>query len=168
MGIIAVLMGLGITGLNQFRGTIELQNAYSDVISALETLQNRARNAVATPSTTPGVATVTDYSGMAFLQDTYDFKICRKAGSLVTCTTEASDLKPAEISNISFSVTADCTTIAFARLTGDIVSIDGSGNVITEGNCTIRLIHNQTSNARELYIDLTSNNIRIQENAVSN
>jgi type II secretory pathway pseudopilin PulG len=159
MGIIAILLGISTYGLVQFRSTIELQNAYADVISALQTLQNRARNAVSVTNGT--TTTIVDYTSMEFLSTSYDFQACTKAGTRATCRDEESTITPTEISNITFSIASECAVIGFARLTGDIVTIDTNGVITTEGNCTIRLIHNQTSTAKELYIDLTSNNIKV-------
>jgi prepilin-type N-terminal cleavage/methylation domain-containing protein len=44
MGVSAFLMGLGAFGLMSFQAEVDLQNAYSNIISDLKFLQNKARN----------------------------------------------------------------------------------------------------------------------------
>lgn len=156
MGIMAVLLGFSTVALIQVKSTIELQNAYSDAISALQTTQNRARNSV----TKPGApVTVPDYITVAFQASTYKFQTCIKGSTTITCADDTAAAKPIEILNVEIIPTNGCNTIGFARLTTDIVSVGATGIVTNTGTCTITIKHKSTGNSRVINIDLSSNNI---------
>jgi|SRR6185369_7444421 len=156
MGIMAVLLGFSTYALIQVKGTIELQNAYSDVISALQTTQNRARNSVTKPGSTNSVP---DYVTVAFSPTTYKFQTCLKNSTRITCTDDTASAKATEILNVQIQPSNGCNTIGFARLTSDIVSVDGNGVITATGSCTLTIVHSSTGNSRVISIDLSSNNI---------
>lgn len=158
MGIMAVLLGLSTVALIQVRGAIEIQNAYSDVVSAFQTTQNRARNSV----TKPGSSTqVPDYLSLSFSPTTYLFQTCIKSGTRATCTDDSGQSpKATAILNVQIIPSNGCNRIAFARLTTDIVTIDSTGFITTTGTCSIEIKHTATGNSRQITIDLSSNNIK--------
>ncbi len=156
MGIMAVLLGFSTFALIQVKATIELQNSFSDIISALQTTQNRARNSVTKPGSS---TTVPDYITVAFQPTTYNFQTCTKGASRITCTDDTASAKATEILNVQLQASNGCGIIGFARLTSDIVSVDSNGIVTTTGNCTITITHSSTGNSRAISIDLSSNNI---------
>ncbi len=156
MGIMAVLLGTSTYALIQVKATIELQNSFSDIISAFQTTQNRARNSVTKPGAT---VTVPDYVTVSFLPTTYKFQTCVKGTSRITCTDDTASTKATEILNVTLQPSNGCTTIGFARLTSDIVSVDSNGITNSIGVCTITIVHNTTGNSRVISIDLSSNNI---------
>ncbi|MFS8130892.1 MAG: Tfp pilus assembly protein FimT/FimU [Candidatus Dojkabacteria bacterium] len=156
MGIMAVLLGFSTYALVQVKATIELQNSYSDIISALQTTQNRARNSVTKPGSS---TTVPDYITVAFQPTTYNFQTCVKNGSRVTCTDDTASAKPSEILNVQIQPSNGCNTIGFARLTSDLVTVDSNGALNSTGSCTITIVHSSTGNSRVISIDLSSNNI---------
>ncbi|MEO6728544.1 MAG: type II secretion system protein [Candidatus Dojkabacteria bacterium] len=159
MGIMALLLGTSTFALVQVKSTIELQNAYSDVLSALQTTQNRARNSVTKPGSS---STVPDYITIAFAPTTYKFQTCVKSGSTkITCTDDPATSKAIEILNVQVKAepSNSCVALGFARLTSDIVGVDGGGTITTTGSCTITIVHSTTGNSRVISIDLSSNNI---------
>jgi len=156
MGIMAVLLGFSTFALVQVKATIELQNSYSDIASALQTTQNRARNSVTTPGAT---LSIPDYITVAFSPTTYKFQTCTKGSSRITCTDDTASTKAIEILNVQIQPSNGCNTIGFARLTSDIVSVDVNGIVTSTGTCTITITHTSTGNSRVISIDLSSNNI---------
>ncbi|MEP7103473.1 MAG: type II secretion system protein [Candidatus Dojkabacteria bacterium] len=156
MGIMAVLLGFSTYALTQVRSTIELQNAFSDVASALQVAQNRSRNSATKPGS-PNVAQ--DYVTVAFRNTTYAFQTCIKGASRVTCVDDTANAKAIEVLHSTIQPSVNCNTIGFSRLTGDIVTVDSNGVVNSSGTCTIKISHTATGNFKQISIDLTSNNI---------
>jgi type II secretory pathway pseudopilin PulG len=158
MGVIAAVFGLGIAGLIKFQGTAEVQSVYSDFISNIKTLQNKAKNSVnaaATHDKAPYVYAV------IFNQNKYTFYNCDKATSTtLICTEDTSN--PEVLLSIKHSTLSNqgCDAVGFTRLTGDIISINTTNFTYnTTGACSYTFLQTSAQVTKDVNINLTSNSI---------
>lgn len=156
MGVIAVISAMSVFGLIRFRSVIELNNGYTDIVSLLKTTQNAARNV--TSDGNPNSTNVPDLYSLKFENDKFSKTNCELFGERYTCisTETQTTIAPA----INFVTDVNCTFIGFTPLTGEIVSLNSSGNVTDMQECNINIIHSVSGDVKELKVDLLSNTIQ--------
>lgn len=171
MGIIAVLGGLGVTGLTRFQANTQVQTAFNDVFSILKTLQNSAENSIAftnASAVTPKYCSslgpcVPDYYGIKFTTNTYTVYGCLISGNNIICSNQNMiQLGGLNLSSVVYSFSgSQCDYILFQRLTGDIIDVSGdpTWSITANSICTLR-ISNSFGDSRVIEINLTSNSIR--------
>ncbi len=166
MAIIASLMGIGLVALINYRSSVQLQSAYTDLVTAIKTLQNNANNSTS--------IVTTDGIGDRVSPDIYVLRFSNNEVTPYYClipsgsaTVNCSYSYPSsgitsflDVDNVS--VGSNCKGAGFFRLTLDLVSVDnntfsGSGNYSTTGTCTITLTHRATNDTRTITLDLKQN-----------
>lgn len=160
MGVIAVAMALSILGLTRFRSAIELNTAYTNVISYLNDIKNKSTNAFGTTSNGVLLSEV-DFFGVSFegkdvtalnCNGNFDF-------SNYSCTSSL-ETGALNLGNITTSITTCGNRIGFKRLTSDLVSLNTTGGLITTGTCELQLQHSFTNETKTITIDLVRNTYR--------
>lgn len=171
MSVTGVAIVLTVTGVTSIRNTIELENGFADVASYIQTIQNRAKNSVASGITAEmsgqfGNA-APDYYQISFANDNYSYLTCFQNISTYTCQVEESNVLSDRFSNINIStIGSDCERIAFERRTGNIVKMSNTTEIIDYNGvssqnktCTIRIGHINSNSYRDIVVDLEENSI---------
>ena len=176
MAIIAVLVGLGLIGMNIFRRTAQLQSAYNDLSSNLSSYRNMARNSV--PSVRKPGATdidrIVDSYAVFFSNNDYHLYYCEDTGNILnqySCENtpgliERPNEKSGDHAAISISLRAidlpRCSGILFERKTGSMYSMSSVlAAPQATGECRINVEHTENGNVKTMIVDLTSNNFSI-------
>lgn len=179
LAVLAILMGLGWTGLINFRSTAETQNAYSELVSVIKTIQNRANNSVSSTST--GV--IPDFYVLFFSQNKYySFNCCynsscsrASASTTVRCTKDTTLSYRQLPADIRITPDSNCAGIGFGKLNGkfttfslptgtNLDSINSFGSTISQnGTCNITLSHNLISSKRTIEFNLNNNSLNVQK-----
>ncbi len=183
LAVITMVFAAGVSGVMRIRYSIELQNAYSETISYIEDLQNKAQNGAASSafmSATPDLfdrqlEKTPDFHAIYFYTFNFMYRVCKKTGAnldQVLCYTEVNPgLKIDGTSPLRFTVQSNtgvnCGLIGFERRTADIKVLPYlSGTTIadaTPGNniiCTITVTHSKLSGvSKKIEIDLEANTI---------
>ncbi len=172
MLIIAVLFGLGLGGLVSLRYSSELDLAYSEFVSMLQTLQNEARNSSVSKALLAAGASVDQggVDGYAILFQTgnystrYCFETLLVGNPGFDCSgVEIASAKSAAAGNVRVTPldSAACSAIVFERVSGDIYGLPSPVSAFVDaGTCLIELHHNVSGVTRQIAVDLTTNNFR--------
>jgi len=177
-GVLAVLMGLGWTGLINFRSTAEMQNAYSELVSVIKTEQNKAKNSVSSNNDggTPHFYT------LFFIGNKYYAFNCgnsvvplSSSSSSITCTKDSTVLFRILPANIIINPDPQCAGLGFAKLTGKFTSFTlpigyGSLDTVTSfgttysqsGTCNIKISHTLISTQKAIEVNLNQNNLNVK------
>jgi prepilin-type N-terminal cleavage/methylation domain-containing protein len=151
MAIIATLAIMGVYGLTRFRGFLELQTSYNDIVSIIKTIQNSARNSIQlNDGTTP------EYYTISFTDNKYSLLSCNNANCI--SVSSSTDIQIGSSPRVVV-VNENCSNIAFGRLTGNIVSINISGSSIIDSSisCRFTIRNLDTLDERILLVDLAKN-----------
>jgi prepilin-type N-terminal cleavage/methylation domain-containing protein len=177
MAIVAILMGLGWSGLMTFRATSEMQNAYSELVSVIKTEQNKAKNSLS--AGTEGVTP--DHYSIFISGNQYFAYNCRKTSTVnnnVRCTKDSTFIArilPQDITinpSSNTAATPFCKGIGFTRLTGKFVSFEAVPDNLNdvnafdttfkgEGICTIKLFHTMVNAEKNIELNLDINSLNL-------
>lgn len=173
--IVMVLTGLGVAAMLGFRSSVLVDQASTDLLSALRSTQNMARNSVSSSKIAAdmGWASYTksqlqvDAYALEIRSDNYILHYClANAGSgKYNCSgVENTNIRTASLQEITLSKSAtNCNYIVFERLTGNIVSqVDAVDTYANTGNCSITLNYNGSSTQRVITVDFSQNNFATQ------
>lgn len=154
-GIIALTLGLSIFGLSRFRANVELNSAYTNIISLINEGRNKSTNAFG--SSTGGTLQQKDLFGINFLNTSVQPIECtsNSDGSVFSCLNSSSGL--ITLSNMEITVIGCATRFGFKRLTQDFIALDSVGNVQASGNCTVDIRHLFTNEVKTITINLVEN-----------
>lgn len=176
LAVLAAIMGLGWSGLINFRSTAEMQNAYSEMVSVIKTEQNKAKNSVSSGSS----GTTPYFYALFFSNDKYyafncgDSRTPSLSTTNIRCTKDETvnfRLLPSEIELVP---DASCAGIGFTKLTGKFASftlpITESLETVTSfdtiynlsGQCNIKIRHNSISAERTIGINLDINSLDVE------
>lgn len=176
LAVLAILMGIGWTGLINFRSTAEMQNAYSELVSVIKTVQNRANNSV---SSTSGL--IPDFYVLVFSQNRYySFNCCYNDRCIRTSPTNSLICTKDETINyrvlpadIVITPDSQCRGMGFGRLTGKFISlavpsIDSnttrfSSNIQETGICKVEISHTQIASKRDIEFNLNINSLNVKQ-----
>jgi prepilin-type N-terminal cleavage/methylation domain-containing protein len=165
MGIMAVVLAFGTTGVVRFRNSVELVNGYSDMQSIIRTLQNRARNSTTTSvgNLENNVPIIPDYYGLKIEDSNYSVYECFENNTLesVNCNETESDLKATKLSNILYHY--NCYIIGFRRASTEIISINDTGIINNIDSCVIDVLHKNSDSDKSITINLEDNNIETND-----
>jgi prepilin-type N-terminal cleavage/methylation domain-containing protein len=173
LAILAIIMGIGWSGLINFRSTTEMQNAYSELVSVIRTEQNKAKNAVssAQDGTTPHFYTIFFANNKYYAFNCGDSKIpLSSTTKSVRCTKSTDVVFRVLPSGINLIPDTQCTGVGFTKLTGKFVSVnlpssdlDGISSFNTvyndTGKCNIKITHDSISTEKNIEIDFNLNNV---------
>src|SRR5688500_12878978 len=120
MGIIVMSLGLSILGVTRFRYSIELQNGYSDVLTYIQNVENRARNSVSSEalynSTGSYGESVPDYYVLHFLDNDFSLLACNLNGSRLICLNEEDNVKAERFNSVT--IAASCEYVGIGKRNG--------------------------------------------------
>lgn len=170
MGVIAMMTGMGIYGLTRFQANTQVQTVTTDTLTLLRTVQNNAKNSIsfATTPTANDICSsnnncVADYYAVTFSSSDYQVFACQKSGSNITCPSQNNlNIQSVTYPDITFSYEGTgCNYIAFQRLSGDIIDVQGNPLWTESSNslCSIK-ISNSYGDYRILEVNLTNNSVR--------
>ncbi len=174
MAIVAVLSGLGALGLNTFRQTSIIQQATSQFISDLRTLQNAARNSIVSQklflsNNNVLLSTVDGYALYIETNGNYSIRYCKTQQLAGVTQYDCSGVEVANIKNPIYNEirvvptnSSKCRAILFVRGSTDISALSSSvATPDNTGSCTIDVnIPNSGNDDRPVIIDLAKNNIQ--------
>jgi len=168
MSITATLMGIGIVALIQYRASVQLETAYTDTVSAIKLLQNKANNSSSVTSGSTRIAP--DIYALNFDNNVltpYYCVISGGAGTLVHCDLYPSSTITSFQQVYNVNVTSNCAGAGFTRLSGDVVSINenafrSNAGFNSTGACTLTLTQQDTFDTRVITFDLTLNKVDLQ------
>ncbi len=178
--VIAVITGIGIAGLTQFRQTVQLQEATTSFISTVRSTQNKARtgtlsrfqirqaiDCVGLSDPTTCLRRPDAFAVYFDSVDNYSIYYCTEntaAGiTSLTCGVEDPDVKAREFKDIKIypdnASESTCRGLVFERLTGEISGIGQTvqGVQRTTGICKIEI--KVDARIKTLEINLTENSI---------
>jgi len=171
MGVIAVIMGLGITGLVSLRTTVELQGAYSEFVENLKSLQNQGKNST---SGSLGSNSVPFMYGIFFTSTGYAFGNCDKPTSNQGSCFIDSSLAKVNTLNKNVLITStdpsNCSGIAFVRLPGTNINVDPIIAINSNGSyninnpilkCVYTIKHSQNNTIKTITINLKNGTITL-------
>lgn len=162
IAVIAIILSLGTYALISFRNYTQVHGAYTEFASLLNTARNKAHNASYSASKleqTGSIAeSIPDYYGVYIYSDTsYGLVYCDDSLSGRVNCLEESEL-PRQTLPQNLSLRADtCEGIIYKKLTGDILKIYNLNQVDTLGECKITFKYTQTTDQREILVNLTQN-----------
>lgn len=172
LAIIAVLMGLGWTGLINFRSTAEMQNAYSELVSVIKSQQNKAKNSVSSKSdgTTPYFYALFFANNKYYAFNCGDNNTPNNIAQNVRCTKDSTVIFRLLPADIKLVPDTGCTGLGFTRLSGRFVSLALPANNLDSistfdttytysGVCNIKISHTQISTERLVEINLNTSNV---------
>lgn len=174
MAIAAVVIGLGLVGMNLFRQTTQFQQAEVAFIADLRAAQNSARNSVSSQvlvdaGNTPIQAQVDGYA-LFFSNDNYSIHHCFEqvtafatqydCGTVEEPDLKAGDFLDIEIRPLDFN---KCRGLFFSRLSGNISAMENTLDTLDDvGVCEIRIQHLYNGSlSRVLSIDVSQNSINL-------
>jgi type II secretory pathway pseudopilin PulG len=179
MAVLITVLGLSTVGVVRFRDSLELQNGYTDIVSYLGTVQNRARNSIAYnfEGNRPYVPT---FYSIYFENNDFSLLGCDETSlGIVDCRSLEVDIKSNAFNEVTLELTGECgdnNIIAFKRSSIEIVGIQGdiirigdsitgeSLSTVNDGQCTLILGHSSLSSTREINFNLVSNTVSFEEN----
>jgi len=164
LGIITMITGLSILGIVRYKAAVELNSAYTDLISSIKSQRNKANNSVSynPDPNSPSFDTPSFYA-IRFINNNYDLYVCQlfapKSKSL-TCLDEL-NAQPATFAT-GITLESNCPGIGFQSITTDLVKIDSNaftsrGIFESKPNpaiCSLTLKHNQTDSTKIININL--------------
>lgn len=161
LGLVVTVIAAGAVSLTNARNSIELDNTYSDVLSAIRTTQNDARNYISIDSNysvniVPPVPDIYAFRVNTANNEFWTFA-CTGAGASTSCTLASRESVASSVSNIT--INSNCYAIGFRKGIRDIVSISQGGVVSDSGNCTITI--SQGNRTKNVIINLDANNISV-------
>lgn len=162
IAVIAIILSLGTYALISFRNYTQVQSAYTEFASLLNTTRNKARNASLSNSKLELTGSVSesipDYYGILIYSDhEYSEIYCEDSvSSSVNCFRENEIASTTLPQNLSIS-SDNCEGIIYKKLSGDMFRIVNSNKIETTGECSITFKHTQTSEQRRIFINLTQN-----------
>lgn len=178
MAVIAVVMGLGWSGLMSFRATAEMQNAYSELVSVIKTEQNKAKNSVSS-----GNDGVTPYFYSLFFVDNkyYAFNCGDTRDQLSPTSNSIRCVKNPDVTfrqlpaDIKIVPDSKCSGLGFAKLTGKFTSFTlpvtatnldtvTSFNAMYDqtGMCGIKIKHDLIPTEKIIEVNLDINNLNVK------
>lgn len=184
-GVLAVIMGLGISGLISFRNNLDLNSFYTDIQLAIKTAQNNARNSrdindtsarqdaesaeyyllqftIVTSGSKRNRTTNYDYF-LSYLKDLNNGSLITEMPNQSISNLTSNYISFAFSENSSSLSATDCYNIGFKRLTGDIVFLrpgKKSTAEINTGTCTITITHSDLPGVqKEVVFDADTNQI---------
>jgi len=173
LAILAILMGLGWSGLINFRSTAEMQNAYSELVSVIKSEQNKAKNSVSSTST----GTTPYYYALFFANNKYYAFNCAKPSSssgITRCTKDTTVTFRQLPADIKINPDSRCAGLGFEILNGKFVAFTlantGSLDTINSfdtvyestGTCNIKIDHDLISTEKTIEINLDINSINVK------
>ncbi len=169
LAVIAVIAGLGYSGLINFRATSEMQNVYSEYVSNLRILQNKAKNSINTSANNNAAP---DIYAIIMGNNNYSFFNCIKASTFsnnVQCNQDDTLVKKDIPGSLRITPDANCIGIGFAKLTGRIVSLNVSPggipagslntNYTATGNCKVTISSTTIVSTKVIKINFDSGSI---------
>lgn len=176
MAILAVLSAIGLSGMNTFRDYVQVQQANSNFVIQLKTVQNMARNGELSTVNLKPNCTDTFNANLCKLPDgyalyfdsalNYSLRSCftqTLAGNQVyTCPVERQTMKSNEFRDVTIENGApNCKGILFLRLSGDIMGIDKDNNAISvnSGTCQVTISYRSIGRQRAVNIDFSADRI---------
>ena len=124
MSVIAVMLGLGISGLNTFKRNAEFNSTYTSVVTNIRTVQSRAQNSVSEDSG----QTPSDYYGIFFTQNQYFSYRCVRSSNNLNCSKTVRMFQDTSLLNATFTL-GTCRNVLFERLTGKLYSVTYTGSL---------------------------------------
>lgn len=172
LSIVAVLSGLGLLGMNQFRMTSQMQTSVSELASDMLDYRNMARNSVAStkkPGTTPTERLVDGYA-VFFENGNYSLHYCdRELNQTMRCEDTPNLIeKPSQLNGGDIEIEpqpADvgrCQGILFENRSGLIYSMSDYSAVPDDtGTCVYFIRHQVLQQQKLLVVDLQKNTLDI-------
>lgn len=177
MAISGIMIALGVQAMLLIRQSVQFQQTESDFISNLRSVQNMARNSVASAtlrsqgrslpaSMVDGYALVFDTTG-----SNYSLRHCFRQTSGGTprmdCSgAESLNLKPNEYDDVVVVplLQPKCRALFFERLTGKISAMNGQiAPLDNVGNCDYQVRHSYNNNLlRLISVDVRNGSITVQ------
>lgn len=167
MAVISVIMGISWSGIQTFRATSEMQNAYSDFVSNLKSLQNKSKNAVSSNLN----GDIPDYYFIVSSNNKYSIFNCVRTSvltSAVTCNKDSSQNIRGLTDNILISLSGNCSGLGFSKLNSKLVTLplvqinldsqsNFSSNIIESGKCSFTFGHRSIDTKKVIEFDLDTN-----------
>ncbi|GAB4284864.1 MAG: hypothetical protein Kow0081_2290 [Candidatus Dojkabacteria bacterium] len=144
LGVISVIIALGSYGIIIFRDSIRIDNAYNDLLSYIQNVQNLAINSSVYPfnagsfdSSVDEPPTPPEYYAILFGENDFNLFSCSSgaSGSLNCNRIELNDLE-----EYNAKISAGCSAVVFRTSTIDIAD----ANVIDQTNLTATLVFDDT------------------------
>lgn len=178
LAVLVAVLGLSTIGIVRFRDSLELQNGYSDVVSYLGTIQNRARNSIAY-SFNGNEPYVPQFYSLYFANDDFSLLGCEESSlGIADCISLEVDIKSSAFQEVTFSLEGSCnndTIIGFKRSSIDIVRIEGpilrsgdlitgeSLNIVNSGDCSLIVGHASLSSEKRIDFNLGNNTVNLED-----
>jgi prepilin-type N-terminal cleavage/methylation domain-containing protein len=165
LAIITLMFGLGLYAANSFKSYVELQNAYTDLVGDLKTLDNAARNSVYSRSkyeTTGSIAKSVPSAYTILFSDSvsqYSINYCDLNSTIYICSEDKNIVNVQTKNNIKFS--SSCDQIGFKTGTGDFIAMDTAGNPTAATDCVITIIHSKISSKKTINVSIKYNKITV-------
>ncbi len=156
LAITAVLIGLSIFGMLQFRRVVEADQAVNDLVSVIKETKTRAKNNTVDTKNGFVAADMIDHNYGYFLQfDSLQVKryTCKKprnqsvwVPSTDCLTSNGEKLKKESFSNVGFDNLAVCDGILIENLTEKVIVYIGNSPLLASPLLQIYIVFNDDSN----------------------
>lgn len=164
LGVIAFLFGLGTIALIRFRNYTQLTTSYNELVSSLKSLQNKAKNSVASSAISSDIPNaVPDLYTLRVENNSYDFFDCMILSDRLNCSTLSQQESVIMPSGVQLQIEG-CIGIAFERLTGNIDLVQTNGALFTAdptGSCTIRLTQTSLGDLRSIVVNADNDTLQL-------
>ncbi len=172
LAVLAIIMGLGWSGLITFRSTAEMQNAYSELVSVIKSEQNKAKNSVSSKSdgTTPYFYALFFANNKYYAFNCGDNNTPNNIAQNVRCTKDTTVIFRLLPVDIKLTPDTGCAGLGFTRLSGRFASIALPANDLESiasfdttysysGTCNIKITHSQLTTEKLIEINLNTSNV---------
>ncbi len=157
-GIIALTLGLSIFGLTRFRASVELNTAYTNVISLINNTRNKATNAFGGSS--GGSLQIRDLFGVDFQSQQVNSIVCTANTDATVYSCQNTADSPISLNNMTINVVGCDTRFGFKRLTQDLISLTNVNTVVASGICSVEIRHSFTNEVKTITINLVENSYK--------